>query len=1518
MNRGKRELILSLLLFLILSALSSLVYARSPYPYEPDFGRVALGRNDDGSAGPFDLGFEFTLYGTTYTQFWINNNGNITFHGPMWTYTPFAFPNDQGAVIIAPFFADVDTRGSGSGVVYINDSTPGQVVITWDRVGYYGWHTDKLNSFQLILQDDATFGFDDGDHIGFCYGDLEWTTGDASGGSGGLGGTPAAAGFDSGNGVDALQLAGSFTAGILNLANTICWFNASGGIPGDITPPETVIDVGPAEGDHLTVTTVTFEWNGVDNVTDPADLLFSYRLDSEPYTEFSSETSHTYINLSEGIHTFEVRAKDEAGNIDPTPAIRSFGVDLTPPDTLLTAGPSDGGWANATSVTFEWTGVDNVSDVSELLFAYKLDDGDFTPFGPETDHTFNNLVEGIHTFIVKAKDKAGYEDPTPLTISFTVDVTPPEAKITSGPDEGAVLSSTQATFKWTGNDNFTATSNLLFAYQLDANPFSGFSPDTTHIFSSLTSGDHILRVRAKDEAGNESTPVERHFSVDLPPDTNITAGPGEGAVINTDTVTFEWSGTDDITPSANLLFSYQLDAEPFSAFTSDTAQTFSGLSEGVHTFRVKAKDEANNEDATPATCTFTVDTTPPETTITAGPEEGAMVTTPDVTFNWIGADNLTAVGNLEYSYRIDADEWSDFSSDTGYTFTGLSQGAHTFSVKARDLGGNEDATPAVRTFTVTLPEQPMNPNPANGAVNVPTNTSLTWQAAYAQSYDLFLWKEGEAKPGIPTATDLTTASFNPGILESGKTYNWQVVAKNLVGSTEGAQWSFTTETRPDLQVASVTVPATAWSGQTVEVSWTITNSGDGATDVPLWYDDVYLSASPTFSLDTSSLVGRSPNASYLAPGESYVESKSITLPDGISGDYYIFVITDASNRVRESDEDNNRGRNTVVMHVNLTPPPDLQVTNVNVPGNGWSGQSISVSWTVTNAGSGNTRASAWTDIIYGSPSETFDPGSATLLGSFYHDGVLIPGDSYTQSQTVTLPIGISGPYYIFVQTDSTNSVYEHAWEENNIGRCSVPINVTLTPPPDLEVTSITAPATANSGQSIDISWTVTNAGPGDTASSMWYDKVYLFAGDSLNPDAAINLGFFRHIGVLGVGQSYTQSRSVTLPNGISGPYYLFVWTDSDNQVFEHTWEDNNIGRTASPIQVELTPWADLQVIAIDAPANVQTGQSISVRWTVANAGTGETPVSSWSDRLYLSTSGTLDPNTAIVLGTFSHYGKLAPGDSYEQIRTVGLPFNLPASCYLFIWTDWDNSVFEHTDEDNNVGRSAVQIQITPMPLPDLTVTSVDAPATANSGQPISVTWTVQNTGGGTTRIAQWGDALYLSSDAVLDKSSDIYLGTLPHNGSLVAGASYTVTNTITLPNGISGPYYMFVVTDANNRVEETDESNNSGMDSASIQVSLSPWADLQVMNVDAPATWWAGQPITVSWTVINEGESATPVSRWYDAVYLSRDTSLDGSDQLLGSVAHDGALGVGESYNQSLQASLPGFASGDYYLIVLT
>ena len=53
----------------------------------------------------------------------------------------------------------------------------------------------------------------------FLYADdgIEWTTGDASGGVNGLGGTPAQVGFDAGNQMDFLLIEGSFTNDIINI-----------------------------------------------------------------------------------------------------------------------------------------------------------------------------------------------------------------------------------------------------------------------------------------------------------------------------------------------------------------------------------------------------------------------------------------------------------------------------------------------------------------------------------------------------------------------------------------------------------------------------------------------------------------------------------------------------------------------------------------------------------------------------------------------------------------------------------------------------------------------------------------------------------------------------------------------------------------------------------------------------------------------------------------------------------------------------------------------------------------------------------------------------------------------------------------------------------------------------------------------------------------------------------------------------------------------------------------------------
>lgn len=160
----------------------------------------AMGRNDDGYTSMMTLQFDFTFYGDMISNFYINNNGNISFGSPYSTYTATGFPVN-GYPMLAPFWADVDTRNSSSGLVYYR-SEPNRLVVIWDHVGYYNSRADKKNTFELIVTDgmDPLIGV--GNNVAFCYGDMQWTTGSASGGSNGFGGVAATVGINKGNGVN--------------------------------------------------------------------------------------------------------------------------------------------------------------------------------------------------------------------------------------------------------------------------------------------------------------------------------------------------------------------------------------------------------------------------------------------------------------------------------------------------------------------------------------------------------------------------------------------------------------------------------------------------------------------------------------------------------------------------------------------------------------------------------------------------------------------------------------------------------------------------------------------------------------------------------------------------------------------------------------------------------------------------------------------------------------------------------------------------------------------------------------------------------------------------------------------------------------------------------------------------------------------------------------------------------------------------------------------------------------------
>ena len=93
---------------------------------------------------------------------------------------------------------------------------------------------------------------------------------------------------------------------------------------GDVDPPETTITSGPGEGSTISDDTPTYEF-----ISDEAGSTFECSVDGGPFEPCDSP--ETIGPLADGPHTFAVRAIDTSGNVDPTPAERSFTVDTEGP-----------------------------------------------------------------------------------------------------------------------------------------------------------------------------------------------------------------------------------------------------------------------------------------------------------------------------------------------------------------------------------------------------------------------------------------------------------------------------------------------------------------------------------------------------------------------------------------------------------------------------------------------------------------------------------------------------------------------------------------------------------------------------------------------------------------------------------------------------------------------------------------------------------------------------------------------------------------------------------------------------------------------------------------------------------------------------------------------------------------------------------------------------------------------------------------------------------------------------------
>jgi hypothetical protein len=340
--------------------------------------------------------------------------------------------------------------------------------------------------------------------------------------------------------------------------------------PADTTPPNTTLSATPAA--LSTVATASFSFTATE-----AGSTFESRLDGAAYAAATSPQNLTA--LAEGNHTFDVRAKDAAGNTDATPATYTWTVDTVAPDTQLTTTP------NTTMTTQPATFAATSPGEPNATFETSLDNSTFA--AANFPLQISGLANGSHTFRVRAKDAAGNVDATPASFTWTLAVPALDTTISGAPP--AYTNVTTASLTLAAN-----MPGATFEYNLDN---AGWLPATSPLqLAGLAEGLHSIQVRASAGGTVDATPATATWRVDVTPPTGAVLFPTPISYTDANTLTVRGTASD-----ANPIASVRVNGALASTATGfNTWRVSVPLSTGNNTLTVSVTDAAGNTTASAA------------------------------------------------------------------------------------------------------------------------------------------------------------------------------------------------------------------------------------------------------------------------------------------------------------------------------------------------------------------------------------------------------------------------------------------------------------------------------------------------------------------------------------------------------------------------------------------------------------------------------------------------------------------------------------------------------------------------------------------------------------------------------------------------------------------------------------------------------------------------------------------------------------------------------------------------------
>ncbi len=457
----------------------------------------------------------------------------------------------------------------------------------------------------------------------------------------------------------------------------------------DRTAPNTNLISKPGNPSNVATPDFTFDSN-------ESGSTFECKLDAGAWTTCSSP--NTLATLVDGTHTYSIRATDQAGNTDATPATWTWLADLTAPTgTLANPGANVRGTVTLNGSASD-PGAANASGVASLVYQYSTDGSTWVNTPAAWDTVGPPAVDdGVYRVRIVVTDNAGNVFTSTAITNVRVDNTPPT---TSMDDPGANLRGTKSLTAAASDTGSGVTQVDFQVSPAGAAAWSSVSVATTAPYGvsvdthTLTDGLYDFRSVATDAAGNVvigSAVTNRR--VDNTPPTASMNNPG--TPLRT-TVTLS-SVTSD--PGGSGIGSVQYQASKNGGAYATVASTWNTAStgDGTYSLRVLATDVAGNQLLSTPVNNIVVDNTAPTTTdnAPAGWQNAAV----NVTLS--PSDGGSGVSTTRYS--VDGGSWN---TGTAVVVPAV-DGSHTIAYYSVDNAGNiegqKSATVLIQATGPTCP-----------------------------------------------------------------------------------------------------------------------------------------------------------------------------------------------------------------------------------------------------------------------------------------------------------------------------------------------------------------------------------------------------------------------------------------------------------------------------------------------------------------------------------------------------------------------------------------------------------------------------------------------------------------------------------------------------------------------------------------------------------------------------------------------------------------------------------------------